>query len=1131
MTSSADASFDPLEASAALSLAEHLQDVTAAMAAARTQTEIVDVVLRPALQALGAIGGAVLLVDETGRYLRLAAHRGYVPGTPMIWQDGSVEDPGPAADVLRTHEALYFEHAGELTVLYPDLEAQTGAVAAVATAILPMSLDGRPLGSLVLDFREPHTFTREERRFLRTLASHCAVALGRADSLRRLERQLEERTSTLLRDAQAQDAFVAFTEAVGSETELPTLVRQAIQVLEVRFPGVSIAYYEEEDGLWKARSWSEDLDPALAASLAAGLPLDTPLFAEAVQTRQPVFTDAWDAAQERVALTEEYGAVAGYPLVVNGDLHWFLAVGLRDTRTWSAADRALVRAVGRSLTLALERTDTARQLTLQNAELQARTRALESFAELTRDLALTTDPLLLIRRAQEVVMPMLADGSSVYYELAGDRWFCRSQHGSLHSTELQFTIDAGLPYAETNNLLIPWTTGQPYFQERYDRDTDQLTRLVGHIAATAALPIRLEGKPLGVLAFALFHQRAWSSVDRVLLETAVQSLELALDLAAKTRRLDEERAALEAFTRFTEEVGSETDVQLLVRRAITLLADTCSADTVYLARQGELFKATVWNPHFEPALLTRLQAGFPLKQSNLALILRQNTAAFIDHWENHREAAGMWIEESVYLQAVAGYPYFKEGELESVLLIGCRTSSTWNERTKGIVRAVGHSLDLALDRAQQAEALRQKNTELAARTQALEGFALLTRKFSLEHDPVTLIGRAQELILSLLPDGISTYYELQDDHWDLRSYRGNFHDSALLGALQAGVPRGSILNIERPAATGLPYYQDRFDAGTSMVAQREFEAIGTTVGLPVLVTDRVQGVLVVGLYQARPWSVTERVVLETVTRSLGLVLERSLATRELLDQRDALDVQAASLAAANEELQAFSYSVSHDLRTPVRHMLGFLQLAQKTLDGRLDERSARYLDMVEQAGTQMNTLIDAMLDLSRAAQQTLRPGRVDLNGLMTQLQATLMPDLTTRNIEWKVKALPEVWGDQDALNQVLTQLTENALKFTLTRDPAIIRVWAEDEGEVWKVCVGDNGLGFDPHYQDRLFNMFQRLHTVKEASGTGVGLASVRRLILKHGGQVFAEGQPGEGATFGFTLPKSSAAAPLPKEP
>ena len=103
---------------------------------------------------------------------------------------------------------------------------------------------------------------------------------------------------------------------------------------------------------------------------------------------------------------------------------------------------------------------------------------------------------------------------------------------------------------------------------------------------------------------------------------------------------------------------------------------------------------------------------------------------------------------------------------------------------------------------------------------------------------------------------------------------------------------------------------------------------------------------------------------------------------------------------------------------------------------------------------------------------------------------------------------------------MLTQLTENALKFTQTRDPAIIRVWAEDQGETWKVCVQDNGLGFDPRYQDRLFNLFQRLHTAQEASGTGVGLASVRRLVLKHGGQVFAEGQVGEGATFGFTLPK-----------
>ena len=935
MTSPPGASSDPREQ--APSLTEHLQAVTEALAVARTRAEVLDVVLRPALQALGALAGGVLLVDEDHHSLRMVAHQGYVPGVRTIWQDGPVDAQMPAADVLRTREALYFEHVGELKVIYPDLESQTGALAAVATAVLPMFLDGHPLGTLVLDFKEPHTFTPDERRFLRTLASQCAVALGRADSLRLLERHLVERTRRLVEDAQAHEAFVAFTEAVGTRTDLAELVEQAIMVLQNRFPGASVIYYEQEGDLWKGHIWSEDVNPSLVAVISAGLPGETPLIAEVGRTRQPVFTDAWDAERERVASSEEYGAAANYPLVIGGELRGLLSVGLRDTRRWNETDRALVRAVGRSLSLALERTETARQLTRQNAELQARTLALEAFAELTRDLALTTDPLLLIRRAQEVVMSMLSDGAAMYMVPEGDRWYCRVQHGTLHSPELQAAVDAGLP--GTTNLLTPWTTGRPHFQDVHDRASARLPSLVQHVSASVTLPLRVEGELTGVLAFVLFDQRLWSSVDRVVLETILQSLELALDRAAKTRRLEEERAALEAFTRFTEAVGSETDVQALVRQAITLLGDISTADAVYLERDGDLFKATVWNPLFDPALLARLQAGFPLRQSSLALVLRANTAAFIDHWD----AAAQGILESGYLVAVAGYPVFQNGEMKSVLIAGSRTSATWADREKGILRAIGHSLDLALDRAQHAQ-------ELAARTRQLENTA--------------------------------------------------------------------------------------------------------------------------------------------------------------------------------QELQAFSYSVSHDLRTPVRHMIGFLKLARTALDGRLDERSARYLDVVEQAGTQMNTLIDALLDLSRAAQQTLRPTDVDLNQVMTQIQATVTPDLLSRNIRWEVAPMPTVEGDWNALKQVMTQLTENALKFTRTRDPAIIRVWADDQGEAWKVSVQDNGLGFDPRYQDRLFNLFQRLHSADEAGGTGVGLASVRRLILKHGGQVFAEGQVGGGATFGFILPKGSLAVP-----
>ncbi|WP_161880481.1 ATP-binding protein [Deinococcus alpinitundrae] len=581
-------------------LVEYLQEITEALAATNTQREVIEIVLTPAVQALRAVAGIVLLVDQADQQMKIAGSQGYEDVTLTVWQEGPLEDHQLISDILRMNEARYFEHAGALKEAYPEVESRTSVPSAVANAALPMFLDHRPLGIIVLDFEEPHEFTEAERRFLKILSAQCAVALGRVEATRMLETRVEERT----------------------------------------------------------------------------------------------------------------------------------------------------------------------------------------------------------------------------------------------------------------------------------------------------------------------------------------------------QQLEDERAALNAFMHFTEVVGSETNVEALVCQAITLLGATCDVETAYFEREGELFKATLWDPSADPNLLPLLRQGFQLEHSSIAKVLRQNTAAFVDHWNG----TGLLISESGIYQAVAGYPYFVAGELQSVLMMGYRTSDTWAEREKGIFRAVGHSLDLALDRAQQAR---------------------------------------------------------------------------------------------------------------------------------------------------------------TVTA-----------------QRDALDLRAQELMSLTQDLETFSYSVSHDLRTPVRHMTGFLQLARTSLDGKLDERSARYLDMVEQAGQQMNTLIDALLHLSSAAQQTLRPRVIDLNGLMAQIQTTLLPDQLTRNVRWEVALLPQVWGDWNALTQVLTQLTENALKFTQTRDPAIIRVWAEDQGESWGVFVQDNGLGFNPRYQDQLFNLFQRLHSAHEVSGTGVGLASVRRLILKHGGQVFAKGQVGQGATFGFTLPK-----------
>ncbi|GGR19307.1 hypothetical protein GCM10008957_34770 [Deinococcus ruber] len=1079
-----------------------------ALAAARTQAEMLDATLRPAIEALGALAGAVLLIDEDAQSLRMAGHVGYDPGTLTIWQDGPIDDAVPAADVLRTRQARYFEHAGALNAAYPELEARTGAVPAVASAVLPLFLDGRPLGSLVLDFREPHVFTPDERAFLRTLAAHCILALDRTGALQRVTQQLEARDRTRAEESRAHDAFIAFTEAVGSELDLPALVRQAIVVLQHRFPEASVGYYEEDRqrSVWTARIWSDDVDPVTAAVISAGLPADLPMFAQLLQHRQPVFADTWnDAPAAHDVDAQAYGAVVNYPLTVNEALHAVLSIAFRGHHPWTEADRALVRGVGRGLNVALERTHTARQLMLQNAELQARTQALAAFADLTRDLALTTDPLLLIRRAQEIVMSMLADGAALYYVPEGDRWHNHSQHGDLHSPALQAAVDAGLPLNETRNLLTPWTTGQPHFQNVYDQTTDQLAN-VEHIGATATLPLRIGGSVIGVLAFVLFHQRAWSSVDRVLLETAVQSLELALDRAAKTRTLEEERVALQAFMRFTEVVGSDTDVQVLVQQAITLLEETRLVDVTYFERDGDLFKVRSWSTGFPLALLTRLQAGFPTTQPGFARAQQARQAVFEDHWD----AVGRGIPEGAQHGVLAIQPFFEGQEMTSVLVMGSRTSVTWSERDRGIFRAVGRSLELALDRAAKTRRLEEERT-------ALEAFTRFTEAVGTQSDVQVLVQQAITLLHETCAVDVA-HFQREGELFKVTAWSDSA-DPALLPLLQHGflLRDSSIAQVLRQ---NIAAFIDHWnDTGLLIAESGIYQAVA---GYPYFVDGELERVLMIGSLTSATWDDRTRGIFPAVCRSLDVALQRATQTQLLRAQRDALAARTQELSIATEELEVFSYSVSHDLRTPVRHMLGFLQLARKALDGQLDARSARYLDVVGQAGQQMNALIDALLDVSRTARQPLNMTAVDLNRVLQHIQHTLTPDLLTRNIQWHVAALPVVQGDQTALTQVMTQFIENALKFTRTRDPAVIRVYAADQGDTWGVFVQDNGVGFDPRYRERLFNLFQRLHSAQEVTGTGVGLASVRRLILKHGGQVFAEGHVEQGATFGFSLPKGT---------
>jgi signal transduction histidine kinase/ligand-binding sensor domain-containing protein len=235
-----------------------------------------------------------------------------------------------------------------------------------------------------------------------------------------------------------------------------------------------------------------------------------------------------------------------------------------------------------------------------------------------------------------------------------------------------------------------------------------------------------------------------------------------------------------------------------------------------------------------------------------------------------------------------------------------------------------------------------------------------------------------------------------------------------------------------------------------------------------------------------------------------------------------VEERTAQLEDANKVLEAFAYSVSHDLRAPLRHVDGFIDMLQKRTKTTLDDKSQHYMEVIADSAKQMGTLIDDLLSFSRMGRTEMSKSQVDLGELIEDVVRELRPEAEGRDVQWKISPLPLVTGDRAMLRMVLVNLISNALKFTRSRKIAQIEIGCEEKNETETVIfVRDNGVGFDMNYFDKLFGVFQRLHRQEDFEGTGIGLANVRRIINRHGGRAWADGQIDHGATFYFSLPNS----------